>query len=86
MASTGLWKQLADPTQNHPVDSQEWHPTGPAPSQYNDLLTQHEDLGLQGRTRPEKIDYKTDGKFAEIQHPAEDHPILRYTPTGQNLR
>jgi hypothetical protein len=23
---------------------------------------------------------------AEIQHPAEDHPILRLTPTGWNLR
>ena len=42
MASlAGLRKQLADPTQNHPVDDQKWHPTGPASSQHDDLLPQH---------------------------------------------
>ena len=46
-------KQLADPTQNHPVDDQKWHPTGPTSSQHDDLLPQHEDLGFQRRTRPE---------------------------------
>jgi hypothetical protein len=35
---------------------QERHSTGPAPSQHNDLLPQHEDLGFHRRARPEKID------------------------------
>ena len=37
----GFRKQLADPTQNHPVDGQKWHPTGPTSSQHDDLLPQH---------------------------------------------
>jgi hypothetical protein len=52
----GLWKQLADPAQNHPVDGQQWHSTGPAPSQHNDLLTQHEDLSFHRHPRTEEID------------------------------
>jgi hypothetical protein len=53
---TGLRKQPADPAQNHPVDGQQWHSTGPAPSQHDDLLSQHEDLGFDRRARPEQID------------------------------
>ena len=81
-----LRKQLADPTQNHPVDDQKWHPTGPASSQHDDLLPQHRDLGFQRRARSEQIDDNPKNYSAEIQHPAEDHPILRLTPTGWNLR
>ena len=33
----GFRKQLADPTQNHPVDGQKWHPTGFTSSQHDDL-------------------------------------------------
>jgi hypothetical protein len=82
----GLRKQLADPTQNHPVDGPKRHPTGLPSSQHDDLLPQHEDLGFQRRARSEQIDDNPDNYSAEIQHPAEDHPILRLTPTGRNLR
>jgi predicted phage terminase large subunit-like protein len=82
----GLRKQLADPTQNHPVDGLKWQPTGPPSSQHNDLLPQHEDLGFQRRARSEQIEDNPDNYSAEIQHPAEHHPILRLTPTGRNLR
>jgi hypothetical protein len=37
----GLRKQVADPTQNEPVDSQKWHPIWLAPSQHDDLLFEH---------------------------------------------
>jgi len=60
--------------------------TGPAPSQHDDLLPQHQDLGFHRRARPEQVDNKPDDKIAEIHHPAEDHPILRLAPTGWNLR
>jgi hypothetical protein len=56
------------------------------PSQHNDLLPQYEDLGFHRRPRPEQIDDKPKNQSAEIQHPAEDHPILRLAPTGWNLR
>ena len=82
----GFRKQLADPTQNHPVDGQKWHPTGPNSSQHDDLLPQHQDLGFQRRARSDQIDDNPKNYSAEIQHPAEDHPILRLTPTGWNLR
>ncbi|MGE5771693.1 MAG: hypothetical protein ACM3Z4_06555, partial [Hyphomicrobiales bacterium] len=36
--------------------------------------------------RSEQIDDNPKNYSAEIQHPAEDHPILRLTPTGWNLR
>jgi len=81
----GFRKQLADSTQNHPVDGQKWHPTGPTSSQHDDLLPQHQDLGFQRRARSEQIDDNPKNYSAEIQHPAEDHPILRLTPTGWNL-
>src|SRR5262245_48065153 len=51
-------------------------------SQRDDLLPQHEDLGLQRRAWSEQIDDNPKNYSAEIQHPAEDHPILRLTPTG----
>jgi hypothetical protein len=82
----GFRKQLADPTQHHSVDSQKWHPTGPAPSQNDDLLPQHKDLGFHRRARPEQIDDNPKNYSAEIQHPTEDHPILRLKPTVWNLR
>jgi hypothetical protein len=49
----GLRKQLADPSQNHPVDDQKWHAPGPAASQHDDLLPQHENLGFQRRAQPD---------------------------------
>ena len=63
-----------------------WHPTGPTSSQHNDLLPQRQDLGFQRRARPEQIDDNPKNYSAEIQHPAEDRPILRLTPTGCKLR
>jgi hypothetical protein len=36
--------------------AQKWHTTGPAPSQHDDLLPQHKDLGFDRRARPEQID------------------------------
>jgi hypothetical protein len=50
---------------------------GLPPSQHNDLLPQYEDLGFHRRARLEQIDHKRNNQSAEIQHPAEDHPILR---------
>jgi hypothetical protein len=58
----------------------------PTSSQHNDLLPQHQDLGFQRRARSEQIDDNPKNYSAEIQHPAEDHPILRLTPAGWNLR
>jgi hypothetical protein len=46
----------------------------------------YEDLGFHRRARPEQIDHHRNNQSAEIQHPAQDHPILRRTPTGWNLR
>jgi chromate reductase, NAD(P)H dehydrogenase (quinone) len=82
----GLRKQLADPAQNHPVDGPKWHPTGATSSQHDDLLPQHEDLGFQRRARSEQINDNLKNYSAEIQHPAEDHPVLPLSPTGWNLR
>jgi hypothetical protein len=48
----------------------------PASSQHDDLLPQHENLGLQGRARPQQIDDNPNNYSAEIQHSAEDHRIL----------
>src|SRR5262245_8407284 len=37
----GVRKQVADPTQNEPVDGQKWHPIWLAPTQDDDLLFEH---------------------------------------------
>jgi hypothetical protein len=50
--------------------------------QHNDLLMQHEDPGFDRRAWPEQVDHNRKNQSAEIQHPSEDHPILRFTPTG----
>jgi hypothetical protein len=60
--------------------------TGPAPSQHNDLLALHEDLGLHRRTRPEQVNHNRKKQSAEIQQSTKDHPILRFTPSEWNLR
>jgi len=49
----GLRIQATDPSENHPVDGYKWHPTGPTPSEHNDLLSQHQDLGFQRRASSE---------------------------------
>jgi hypothetical protein len=49
----GFGTQVTEPAQNHPVDGKKRHPTGLAPSQYDDLLSQHQDLGFQCCARPE---------------------------------
>jgi hypothetical protein len=59
-----------------------WQTARFAPSQHNDLLSQHQDLGLQRRAWPEQINDSLKNYPAEIQHAAEDHPILRLMPTG----
>jgi hypothetical protein len=46
----------------------------------------YEDLGFHRRARPKQVDDNSNNQSAEIHHPAEDHPILRFTPTGWNLR
>ena len=76
----GFRKQLADPTQNNPVDGPKWHPTGPASSQHDDLLPQHEDLGFQRRARSDQIDDNPKNYSAEIQHPAD---IIRFCVSRQ---
>jgi hypothetical protein len=52
---TGFRKQMADPTQDHPVDGYKWNPTGPAPSQHDNLLSQYQILGFRRHARPEQI-------------------------------
>ncbi len=49
----GLRTQGTDPRENHPVDGYKRHPTTPAPSKHNDLLSQHQDLGFQRCARSE---------------------------------
>ena len=49
----GLRTQGANPSENHPIDSHKWHPTGPTLSEHNDLLSQHQDLGFQRCARSE---------------------------------
>jgi hypothetical protein len=39
-------------------------------------------LGFHRRSRPEQVDHKRNNQSAEIQHPAQDHPILLLMPTG----
>jgi hypothetical protein len=48
----------------------------------NTQLPQHENLGFHRRARPDQVDHKRNDQSAEIQYPAEDHLILRLTPTG----
>jgi hypothetical protein len=84
--TAGFRKQVTDPTQQHSVDGQKWQTARFAPSQHDDLLSQHQHLGPQRRAWPEQIDDSLKNYPAEIQHAAEDHPILRLMPTGWNLR
>jgi hypothetical protein len=38
------------------------------------------------RALSKQFDHNRKNQSAEIHHPAENHPILRFTPTGWNLR
>jgi hypothetical protein len=78
--AAGLRKQAAGQTQNHPVDGQKWHPTGPTSSQHDDLLPQHQDLGFQRRARSEQIDDNPKNYYAEIQH---SQKIIRFCVSRQ---
>jgi hypothetical protein len=73
---------VTDPTQDHSVDGRKWQTPRFAPSQHDDLLSQHQDLGFQHRAWPKQIDHRLKNYPAKSQHPAEDHPILRLMPTG----
>jgi hypothetical protein len=84
--TAGFRKQVTDPTQERSVDGRKWQSARFAPSQHDDLLSQHQHLGPQRRAGPEQIDDSLKNYPAEIQHAAEDHPILRLMPTGWNLR
>jgi len=84
--TAGFRKQVTDPTQERSVDGRKWQSARFAPSQHDDLLSQHQHLGPQRRAWPEQIDDSLKNYPAEIQHAAEDHPILRLMPTGWNLR
>jgi len=77
---------VADPSENHPVDCRKWRSAWITPPQHYDLLSQHQDFGFQRCARPEQIDDNSEDYPAEIQHSAEDHPILRLKPTRSNLR
>jgi hypothetical protein len=77
---------MTGPTQDYPINGRKWQTARFAPSQHDDLLSQHQDPGLQRRAWPEQINDSLKNYPAEIQHPAEDHPILRLMPTGWNLR
>jgi hypothetical protein len=82
----GSLETAGRPNPEPSVDGQKWHPTGSVSSQHDDLLPQHEDLGFQRHARSDQIDDNPKNYSAEIQHPAEHHPILCLTPTGWNLR
>jgi hypothetical protein len=84
--TAGFRKQVADPAQDHSVNGRKWQTARFAPSQHDDLLSHHQHLGPQRRAWPEQIDDGLKNYPAEIQHAAEDHPILRLIPTGWNLR
>jgi len=84
--AAGLRKQVADPTQNEPVDSQKWHPIWLAPAQHDDLLFEHQDFGFQRCSRPKQVNDQTEDQPAEIAHPTQDRPILSRLPTGSDLR
>jgi hypothetical protein len=62
------------------------HPARFAPSQDDDLLSQHQDLGFQCCPRSKQIDDSPKNHSAERQHPVEDRPILRPKPIGWNSR
>ncbi len=53
-----------------------------APSQHDDLLSQHYDLGFQDCPRSSQIDDGPKDQSEEIQHPVQDRPILRFKPIG----
>jgi hypothetical protein len=77
---------VTDPTQDHSINARKWQTTRFAPSQHDDLLSQHQDLSLQRRAWSEQINDSLKNYPAEIPHATEDHPILRLMPTGWNLR
>jgi hypothetical protein len=51
--------------QNHPVDGQHSHATGPVPSQHDDLLTQHKDPRFHRCARPEQVDHMRNNQSTE---------------------
>jgi len=56
---------------------------------FNDRNCQLAGLARVGRecgALPDEIDDNPKNHSAQIQHPAEDHPILRLSPTGWDLR
>jgi hypothetical protein len=73
---------VTDPTQDHSINGRKWQTARFAPLQHDDLLSQHDDLGLQRHAWPEQIDDSLKNYPAKIQHAVEDHPILRLMPTG----
>jgi hypothetical protein len=77
---------VTDPTQDHSINARKWQTTRFAPSQHDDLLSQHKDLSLQRRAWSEQINDSLKNYPAEIPHATEDHPILQLMPTGWNLR
>jgi hypothetical protein len=66
--TAGFRKQVTDPTQEHSVGGRKLQTARFAPSQHDDLLSQHQDLGLQRRACPEQINDSFKNYPAEIQH------------------
>jgi hypothetical protein len=82
----GTRNKPTDPTQNDPIDRKKWQPTWLTPTQYDDLLSEHQDFGFQRRSRPKQVNDQAEDQPAEIPHPTQDCPILRRLPTGSDLR
>ena len=72
----GFRKQLADPTQNYPVDGQKWHQLG-LPRRSTMICCRNTRISAsnaaRGRNKSTTIPKII---LQNIQHPAEDHPIL----------
>ncbi len=65
---TRVWKQPTDPSQQQPVDGRHIRSARPATAQHDDLLTQHQNLSFQCRSRPEKIGDECPNQPDEIRH------------------
>jgi len=82
----GLRTQGTGPSENHPVDDYKWHPTGPIPSEHNDLLSQHK-ISASNAARDRHRSMTTSNTIRQKSNMAgEHHTILPSMPTGWNLR
>ena len=77
---TRVRKQPADPSQHQPVDGPHGRSGWPASAQHDDLLTQHQNLSFQCRSRPEQIDDECPNQPDEVRH---RRSVARFSATCQ---